>query len=280
MTGEARPDPARPDLARATGGGAPAEAPAAPPSAPPADPPKDRVVEALSGKGSALAKYKTFFVGDASTWALIRYELAILFAAPMPGALGFALRKVLFPGLFGRVGRGMNFGRNISLRCPGRMSLGDHVTIDDGCALDARGGAGPADFTIGPRTLIARDTCLTLKSGYLRIGADGSIGSQCYLSAVSGLQIGDHAIIAGQCYFGGGRYHTALGQGPMVSQGLVTKGPVIIGDDVWIGAGARVLDGVRVGDGAIIGAGAVVTRDVAPNAIVGGVPARPLGVRS
>lgn len=47
-----------------------------------------------------------------------------------------------------------------------------------------------------------------------------------------------------------------------------------VGNDVWIGAGAMVLDGVKIGDGAIVAAGAVVTTDVAPYAVVGGVPAR------
>jgi len=47
-----------------------------------------------------------------------------------------------------------------------------------------------------------------------------------------------------------------------------------VGNDVWIGARAIVLDGVSIGDGAIVAAGAVVSRDVAPYAIVGGVPAR------
>lgn len=49
---------------------------------------------------------------------------------------------------------------------------------------------------------------------------------------------------------------------------------VVIGNDVWIGAGAIVLRGVRIGDGAVVAAGAVVSRDVAPYTIVGGVPAR------
>lgn len=52
------------------------------------------------------------------------------------------------------------------------------------------------------------------------------------------------------------------------------KGDIVIGNDVWIGYEAVILAGVKVGDGAIVGARAVVTKDVAPYAIVGGVPAR------
>jgi acetyltransferase-like isoleucine patch superfamily enzyme len=55
-------------------------------------------------------------------------------------------------------------------------------------------------------------------------------------------------------------------------------GPVI-GNDVWVGEFASIKGGVRIGDGAVIAANAVVTRDVAPYAIVGGVPARPIRMR-
>lgn len=50
--------------------------------------------------------------------------------------------------------------------------------------------------------------------------------------------------------------------------------PIVIGDDVWIGINATVLPGITVGHGAIVGAGSVVTKDVAPNTVVAGNPAR------
>lgn len=55
---------------------------------------------------------------------------------------------------------------------------------------------------------------------------------------------------------------------------------VTIGQDVWIGASAVILPGVTIGDGAIIAAGAVLTADVEPGCVVGGVPARPIKLRS
>jgi len=58
-----------------------------------------------------------------------------------------------------------------------------------------------------------------------------------------------------------------------------SRGPVIIGNDVWIGSRAIILSGVKIDDGAVIGAGAVVTNDVPPYAIVAGVPAKVLRFR-
>ena len=56
-------------------------------------------------------------------------------------------------------------------------------------------------------------------------------------------------------------------------QGVGTK-PVVIGDDVWIGANAVILPGVTIGRHCVVAAGAVVTKDVPDNSVVAGVPAK------
>ena len=50
--------------------------------------------------------------------------------------------------------------------------------------------------------------------------------------------------------------------------------PITVGRNVWIGSNATILQGVTIGENAVVAAGAVVTRDVPPNTVVGGVPAR------
>lgn len=59
----------------------------------------------------------------------------------------------------------------------------------------------------------------------------------------------------------------------------ISKGDIIVDDDVWIGYGATIMSGVHIGQGAVIAAGAVVTKDVPPYAIVGGVPAKVIKYR-
>ena len=242
---------------------------------------KQRLIDGLSSsKTSAFAKYQAFFVGRPGLAAFLRYEISVMLLTGLRGAVGYALRGRVFPGLFLASGHGVFFGRGLIIRCPGRIRLGANIAIDDNCTLDARG-IGPDDhFELGDGTLLARDVIMVSKSGSIRVGRNCSIGSQTTLSGTNGIELGDHVLVAGQCYVGGGRYKTKLGAGPMVEQGLFSKGPTVIGSDVWLGAGVRVLDGVRIGDGAIVGGGAVVTHDVAPETIVAGVPAREIGRRS
>lgn len=56
----------------------------------------------------------------------------------------------------------------------------------------------------------------------------------------------------------------------------MTSQPIVIGNNVWIGAGAIVLPGVTIGDNAVVGAGSVVTKNVEANTVVAGDPAKPI----
>lgn len=79
--------------------------------------------------------------------------------------------------------------------------------------------------------------------------------------------LGGRAIVGKNCHIGAGTVLAGVIEPPSAT-------PVIIEDDVVIGANAVVLEGVRVGRGSVVAAGAVVTEDVAPNTVVAGMPAR------
>ncbi|MBO7744922.1 hypothetical protein I8J29_12005 [Paenibacillus sp. MWE-103] len=59
-------------------------------------------------------------------------------------------------------------------------------------------------------------------------------------------------------------------------EGMSETKPTVIGDRVWIGSKATILKGVTIGEGAVVAAGSLVSKDVAPYALVAGVPAKPI----
>lgn len=106
----------------------------------------------------------------------------------------------------------------------------------------------------------------------LTIGDDVDIGEYTHIRASGGVAIGNRVLIAAHVVITSRQHPRALPR-----YGVTVDAPVVIEDDVWVGAGAVIVPGVRIGRGAIVGAGAVVTSDVSPLTIVGGVPARVLG---
>ena len=94
------------------------------------------------------------------------------------------------------------------------------------------------------------------------------------------LHMGDHVMMGSDVVIISNNHNFDRTDIPMDQQGFGKNDPVLIGDNVWIGARALILPGVHIGAGAIIGAGAVVTKDVPEAAIVGGNPARVIRMRS
>lgn len=227
----------------------------------------------LDERRSSLSKYRDVVLGAGAGWGrLVYFELATLVAGNLSGALGLALRRLLYRPLLGGLGGRVALGRGLVLRHPGRVRIGDRVLIDEQCVLDAKGADEGID--VGDGTLLSRETILVCKGGPIRIGKRVNFGVRVTVSSVGGVDIGDGTLFAGGCYVGGGRYHLSDRDQSIASQGSYSEGPVVLGPDSWIGAHAVILDGVRLGRGVVVGAGAVVTRDVPDFAVVTGVPAR------
>ena len=103
----------------------------------------------------------------------------------------------------------------------------------------------------------------------LSLGKEVFLNAGCRFQDQGGITIGNGVLIGHNVVL------STLNHDPAPARrAWLHPAPIVIGDRVWIGSNATVLPGVTIGDGAIVAAGAVVTKDVAPNTVVAGVPAR------
>ncbi|WP_298500383.1 sugar O-acetyltransferase [uncultured Methanobrevibacter sp.] len=103
----------------------------------------------------------------------------------------------------------------------------------------------------------------------IHLGKNVFINAGCKFQDQGGIYIGDNVLIGHNVVLA-----TLNHEENPSKRGNLIPAPIKIGNDVWIGSNATVLAGVSIGDGAIVAAGAVVTRDVAKNTVVGGIPAK------
>lgn len=223
---------------------------------------------------SAFAKYRQVCYGGISLPRLIVAEWVMLVSNSMPGALGFWLRGKLYRRLFGGVGKGVVFGRNMTLRHAHKIRIGNNVVLDDNVVLDAKGGQNQG-ITIGDSVYVGRNTIVYCKDGDILLGSKANISSNCQLFSSNRLVVGAGTVVGAFTYFlSGGEYDPASGV-PFADQDVQpSKGPLLIGANSWIGAHVTVTDASTIGEHCVIGAGAVVTRPVPPHSVAVGVPAR------
>ena len=169
-------------------------------------------------------------------------------------AYSFFVTKLFYPGA--RLLR-----RPVYLRGRPRMKWGDGFTTGFGCRLEAFGSG-------------REDTRLRLI-----VGRNCRMGDRVHIAALEKVAIGDNCLIASNVFISDlshGSYHGYSQVSPNIApeDRKLVSAPVEIGDNVWIGEGVCILMGVRIGSGSVIGAHSVVTKDVPPETIVVGAPAR------
>lgn len=126
-------------------------------------------------------------------------------------------------------------------------------------------------FSLGDYSVIESFACINNAVGDVIIGNYTRIG--LHNTIIGPVTIGHHVNLAQ------GITVTALNhksENPDIridEQGVSTK-PVVIGNDIWVGANAVILPGITIGDHSVIAAGAIVTKDVPPHSLVAGVPAK------
>ena len=126
-------------------------------------------------------------------------------------------------------------------------------------------------FSLGKRSVVESFCCINNAVGDVIIGDDTRIG--IHNTIIGPVTIGNHVNLAQGITVTALNHNFKDTSRRIDEQGFSTK-PIVIEDDVWIGANAVILPGVTIGKHVVVAAGAVVTKDVPDNTIVGGVPAK------
>ena len=167
-----------------------------------------------------------------------------------PFTLRHGLRRWWLLRNVGSVGTDVYVDANVQLlRHPEKVFLGDRVMLKEGVKI-----------------------CPTHPEAAVTIGDWTTVGYNVFIFSKSNISIGKDCLIAPFCYFVDSDHGIDLG-GLIREQSMVTA-PIVIGNDVWLGTGVVVAKGVTIGNGAVVAAGSVVTKDIPPNAVFAGVPAK------
>jgi acetyltransferase-like isoleucine patch superfamily enzyme len=226
------------------------------------------------GFSGGAGKYRAFAWGDVPLSRAVWSEFVTSLVGSLPGALGLFLRRRLYPMILGGCGRGVVFGRGVTLRHPHKIRLGDRVVIDDNVVLDAKGETN-AGIRLGDRVFLGRNTILSCKNGDIELGEAVNVSTNCQLTSAKRLEIGAFTVIGSFSYFVSGGGYDYTSPVPFSQQeGSFEMRETIIGANCWFGAHVTVTDRARIGEHCVLGAGAVVNSEIPPGSIAVGIPAR------
>jgi len=172
-------------------------------------------------------------------------------------------RDLIFSGYvknqFKSVGSNFNIQPKISLSGGKYITIGANFTALAGLWLDAYDNYMSESFS--PKIVIGNNVILN---------------SNCHIGCIDCVVIGNNVLVASKVYITDHYHGDTINNcsGPPVSRPLMSKGPVYIEDNVWIGEAVVILPNVRIGKNSIVGANSVITKSFPANSIIAGVPAK------
>lgn len=179
-------------------------------------------------------------------------------------------------------GRRFGLGPGLRILYPEYLIVGDDVSIEGPGYLHCLSEGG---VRIGSSSSIACNLWLhcggapdRARQGYFEMGEHSFIGPNAVIGPSGGVRIGSHVLIGPNLTISSENHRFDDVSLRIAAQG-VARSAVHISDNCWIASNVTILAGVTLGEGCVVAAGAVVTGDVAPDSVVGGVPARLLRMR-
>jgi acetyltransferase-like isoleucine patch superfamily enzyme len=212
------------------------------------------------------------------SWLRIKEVVVISLGGWIPAIfLGSKIRQRLYQVMFSKLGRDGYIQDGVDFLGASCAEIGDRVFIFRHARIDSRGPDNRLCFKDG--VAIEYGVVIgAMNNTTIEIGEGTLINAYTCITGPGNVSIGQNCLIAPHCgIFANNHNYADLTQN-IRDQGVTRQG-IVIGDNCWLGHRVTVLDGVTIGSGSLIGAGAVVTRNIPPNAIAMGVPARVVGSR-
>ena len=161
---------------------------------------------------------------------------------------------------FKKTGKGFLIGKDYSIFNPQYMEFGNNFWTKERFRIEA------IDCYNGQKF-----------SPSIKIGNNVTFNTDIHIGCINLIKIGDNCMFASRIFITDHNHGDTEKRSLSIPPGLrplISKGPVVIQNNVWVGEGVAILAGVTIGENSIISANAVVTKNVPQNAVVGGIPAK------
>ncbi len=158
------------------------------------------------------------------------------------------------------IGSNFRLGKDYSILNPQYIEIGNNFSALDRFRIEAWDKYGKQEFL--PNIII---------------GDNVVFNTDIHIGCINSIEIGDNCLFASRIFITDHHHGEPTAEMLKLSpidRPLISKGPVIIKNNVWVGEGVAIMPGVTIGKNSVIATNAVVTKDVPPNSVVGGIPAK------